>query len=107
MFNVIKFIDAPAVTVANMTFNEMDANRTITCQADGNPRTYTFFKWKHLSLLGTFIRELDGSSDGRLQLPADYRYQDNGIYLCSVESGIRDQHGDTIQSGQGYLTVQG
>jgi hypothetical protein len=49
-----------------------------------------FTVWEHMSSFGEHIRFLDGFVNGTLILPylnESDSYQDNGIYMCTVNNG--------------------
>ena len=82
----------------------------MTCVPDGNPRSYTFYKWQHKSKYGVLIRELDGESNGVLTLPditVDNRYQDSGEYVCTAGNGIVGKNGNVKQTGSDYVNISG
>lgn len=92
------------IHVNNMTYNQEETLRVVTCIAIGNPSNYAYYPWKHLSLNGKLIREITGNDGGILVLPVtstEDRYQDNGIYVCKADNGV------TEQSGYGYVTIHG
>ena len=106
----LSFTDAPTVTVYDATFKQNEAIRTLTCVPDGNPQSYSFYKWQHKSKYGVLIRELDGEANGVLTLPnmpVKDRYQDSGEYVCTAGNGIEGRDGKIKQTGSGYITING
>jgi hypothetical protein len=102
--------DAPTVSVSDVTYDQNEANRIVTCIPVGNPTTYTYYKWQHKSKYGMLIRELNGEQNGVLTLPnipVEDRYQDNGEYVCTAGNGIVGRDGKVIQTGYGYVTING
>ncbi|CAC5373248.1 unnamed protein product [Mytilus coruscus] len=90
------------IHVNNMTFNQEETLRAVTCIATGYPSDYTYYPWKHMSLNGKLIREIPGNDRGILMLPVtrtEKSYQDNGIYVCKADNG------DIEQSGYGFVTI--
>lgn len=70
----------------------------IYCYPDGCPRTYTFYKWEHLSEQGEHIRFLGGLENGTLILQRlPQQYQISGRYVCTVSNGIPDIYGRPSQ----------
>ncbi|XP_071123167.1 kin of IRRE-like protein 3 [Mytilus edulis] len=99
---------APKIYVNNMTFNQLENLRVISCIASGNPSIYTYYQWKHTSANGKLIREMKGNRNGELELPlsdSDDSYQDNGIYVCKAGNGIQDKNGTIEQTGYGFVTI--
>lgn len=95
---------APQIRVNNMTFNQEDTLRVVTCIVTGSSSNYTYYPWKHMSLNGKFIREIAGNDRGILTLPVTSTkdsYQDNGKYVCKADNGIIQQ------SGYGFVTIYG
>jgi hypothetical protein len=104
------FKDAPSISVRDAIYEEHEATRTVACLPVGNPTTYTYYKWQHKSKYGALIRELDGGQNGVLTLPnipVEDRYQDNGEYVCTAGNGIVGRDGKVIQTGYGYVTING
>jgi hypothetical protein len=82
----------------------------LTCVPDGNPQSYSFYKWQHKSKYGLLIREVDGETNGVLTLPStpiEDGYQDSGEYVCTVGNGIGGRNGKVKQTGSGYVTING
>ncbi|CAC5358986.1 unnamed protein product [Mytilus coruscus] len=98
---------SPKVTVQNKTYSQNDETRTVICITDGNPTRFTYGKWKHK--LNNWIYEIDRGETGilTLQNPVEMRYRETGEYICSVSNGIKDKDGDILQTGIGYVTVDG
>ncbi|XP_063399987.1 uncharacterized protein LOC134684618 [Mytilus trossulus] len=99
---------SPKIYVSNMTFNQLEKLRVISCNASGNPSNYTYYQWKHTSVNGKLIREMKGKRNGKLELPlsdTDNSYQDNGIYVCKAGNGIQDKDGIIEQTGYGFVTI--
>jgi hypothetical protein len=104
------FTDAPSISVSDATYDQNVASRTVTCSPDGNPQSYTFYKWQHRSMYGVLIRELDGEINGVLTLPnipVENRYQDSGEYVCTAGNSIEGIDGNLKQTGSGYVTING
>ena len=104
------FTDAPSISVSDATYDQNVASRTVTCSPDGNPQSYTFYKWQHKSKYGVLIRELDGGQNGVLTLPSipvEDRYQDSGEYVCTAGNGIVGRDGRVKQTGSGYVIING
>lgn len=94
----------------NHTFTPADSKRQIQCLANGDPMKYTYGKWEHKSFFNEHIRYLDKSADGNLILPfqkRQIRYQDSGIYICSVSNGVPDIHGKDFQKEQSHVLSKG
>jgi hypothetical protein len=109
-FHVFSLTDAPTVSVHGFTYDESEATRTLTCVPDGNPSTYTFYRWQHKSKYGVLIRELDAVQNGVLTLPSipvEDIYQDSGEYVCTAGNGIVGRDGKVKQTGSGYVTING
>ncbi|XP_052105996.1 uncharacterized protein LOC127738697 isoform X2 [Mytilus californianus] len=71
---------------------------------------YTYGKWEHKSFLNDHIRYLNGTASGILILPLQekqVRYQDSGIYVCSVSNGVPDEYGKYFQKEQSYVISKG
>lgn len=103
-------LDIPDVIVENNTFEQSDSVRNITCVAHGNPSTYSFFNWIHLSTYHVKIRELIGSQNGILELPPlppEIRYQDFGLYMCTASNGITDKDGKIKETSYGFVRIDG
>jgi hypothetical protein len=102
--------DAPTVSVSGVTYAQGEATIIVTCVPDGNPQSYTFYKWQHKSRYGVLIRELDGGQNGVLTLPnitVEDKYQDSGEYVCTVGNGIVGRDGKVEQTGSGYVNING
>jgi len=100
-FCTFSFTDAPTVSVHGFTYDQSEATRTVTCIPDGNPQSYTYYKWQHKSKYGVMIRELDGGTNGVLTLPSipvEDRYQDSGEYVCTAGNGIVGRDGKVKQT---------
>ncbi|XP_063418514.1 neural cell adhesion molecule 2-like [Mytilus trossulus] len=83
----------------SVTVTQHIGRLALQCNPDGNPPTYTFHLWKHRSKFGETIRKLNYSR--HLNFPTSERnYHKNGVYICSVENGIEDINGLSVQSGQ-------
>jgi hypothetical protein len=50
------------------SFDQSESTRAVNCVPDGNPQSYTYYKWRHRSKYGVLIRELDGGQNGVLTL---------------------------------------
>jgi len=110
LFCVFTLTDAPTVSVHGFSYDQSEATRTVHCVPDGNPQSYTYYKWQHKSKYGVLIRELDGGQNGVLKLPSipvEDRYQDSGEYICTVGNGIVDRDGNVKQTGCGYVIING
>jgi hypothetical protein len=82
----------------------------VACVPDGNPQSYTYYKWQHRSKYGILIRELDGGQNGVLTLPnipVEDRYQDCGEYVCTADNDIVGRDGKVKQTGSGNVTING
>ena len=82
----------------------------MTCFPDGNPQSYTFYKWQHKSKYGVLIREFNGKTNGVLTLPNTTevdRYQDGGEYVCTAGNGIVGRDGKVNQTGSGDVIING
>ena len=109
-FCTFSFTDAPTVSVHGFTYDQSEATRTVTCIPDGNPQSYTYYKWQHKSKYGVMIRELDGGTNGVLTLPSipvEDRYQDSGEYVCTAGNGIVGRDGKVKQTGSDYVIING
>jgi hypothetical protein len=110
LFCVFPFADAPTVTVNDITFENNEPTRTLTCIPDGNPQSYSFYEWQHKSKYGVLIRKLDGGQNGVLTLPSipvEDRYQDSGEYVCTAGNDIAGSDGSVKQTGSGYVRING
>ena len=109
-FCAFSLTDVPIVSVSDITYDQNETTRTLTCIPDGNPQLYTYYKWKHKSRYGVLIRELVGGTNGVLTLPSipvEDRYQDSGEYVCTAGNGIVGSNGNVKQTGSGYVTING
>ncbi|CAC5368442.1 TTN [Mytilus coruscus] len=100
----------PLVNLENETFLYTTSHRTLRCIADGDPENYTYGNWEHRSFLNDHIRYLNRTSTGDLILPVQekqQRYQDSGIYVCSVSNGVPGIDGKHFQKGQSYVFQKG
>ncbi|XP_071176505.1 uncharacterized protein [Mytilus edulis] len=96
---------APDITVNSPTYTQNEADRTVTCNASGNPDSYTYHKWQHKSKYGE-IQEFVGSKTLKLpDVPVSLRYQDNGEYVCTVSNGIKGKNKKEEQTGSGNVIV--
>lgn len=71
---------------------------------------YTYGKWEHKSFFNEHVRYLNGTSSGLLILPLQekrVRYQDSGIYVCSVSNGVPDENGNYFQKEYSYVFSKG
>ena len=50
--------DAPTVSVSDITYDQHETTRTLTCIPDGNPQSYTYYKWQHKSKYGVLLNVL-------------------------------------------------
>ena len=90
--------------------DQSESTRAVNCVPDGNPQSYTYYKWQHKSKYGVLIRELVGGTNGVLTLPditVDNRYQDSGEYVCTAGNGIVGKDGNVEQTGSGYVNISG
>ena len=55
-FTIFLFSVAPRIAVSDVTNEQNEATRTITCLPVGNPSIYTYYKWQHKSKYGVLIR---------------------------------------------------
>ncbi|CAC5368468.1 DSCAML1 [Mytilus coruscus] len=97
----------PSVTFEFQNYTEIDQYRYLQCNANGYPRNYTYKQWEHKSFFDEHIRFLSGNATGYLRLPTQtkqFRYQDNGVYVCSVSNGVPDNSGQLFQKSRAYLT---
>jgi hypothetical protein len=100
--------DPPVVNVA--IGNNTVGKRILICHAYGVPGLHMYSKWEHMSSFGEHIRFLDGFDNGTLILPylnKSDSYQDNGIYMCTVNNGIPDVKGSINQTGVTSIHVKG
>ena len=97
--------------VVNVTIrNRKVGSRILICHAHGVPERYMYSKWEHMSSFREHIRFLDGFDYGTLILPymnESDGYQDNGIYLCTVNNGVPDVKGSINQTDDILLNVEG
>lgn len=106
----ILFVDSPSVKLIYNNFTEMNHERVIQCIANGHPMNYIFKHWEHKTLFGEHIRYLNGNTTGYLVIPIqarEYRYQDTGVYICSVSNGIPDPSGILFKKEQVYVISKG
>lgn len=71
---------------------------------------YTYGKWEHMSFFNDHIRYLNGTASGILILPLQekrVRYQDSGIYVCTVSNGVPDGNGKYFQKEKSYVLSKG
>jgi len=109
-FWTFSFTDAPSISVSDFTYEQNVPTRSLTCVPVGNPSRYTFYRWQHKSKYDVLIRELDGGTNGVLNLPSipvEDRYQDSGEYVCTAGNGIVGRDGKIKQTGSGYVTING
>ena len=100
--------DPPVLNVA--IGNKKVGRRILICDAYGVPEQYIYSKWEHVSSFDEHIRFLDGFDNKALFLPymnESDSYQDNGIYLCTVNNGVADVKGSINQTGDILLNVEG
>lgn len=94
-----------------MNVTEKEVARTLQCFAYGVPSKYTYSQWEHLSYFGEHIRYLNATTDGKVTLPQIAnkikRYQDNGIYICTVSNGVVDITGNSFQKGKICVIANG
>jgi hypothetical protein len=98
------------VSVHDITYDQNETTRTLTCIPVGNPQSYTYYKWQHKSKYGVLIRELGGGTNDVLTLPSipvENRYQDSGEYVCTASNGIVGKDGKMKQTGSGYVIING
>lgn len=70
---------------------------------------YTYESWEHMSFLNTHIRFIHQRRE-HLILPIQQkhsRYQDSGIYVCSVSNGVPNVHGEYFQKGYSFVVSKG
>lgn len=105
------FQDPPVVQNRDDTFRTKKSQRILKCNASGVPDIYTFSAWQHHTYNHSFIRELDGDTNGTLTLPelktTDHLYEDSGIYICNVSNGISGEEEKLWQIGQIRAIVEG
>ena len=109
-FGVFSLTDAPTVSVHGITFDQSESTRVVNCIPNGNPQSYTYYKWQHRSKYGVLIRELDGRQNGVLSLQnisVEDRYQDSGEYVCTAGNGIVGRDGKVKQIGYNYVIING
>lgn len=86
----IVFVDSPEI---NITFENLNSNRILRCNAYGNPSDYVFSAWQHRTEYGDHIRYLNDNGNGFLTLhnsPGKTGINnERGIYTCSVSNGIQ------------------
>ncbi|CAC5368471.1 unnamed protein product [Mytilus coruscus] len=107
---IIQIKHSPEVTFVYDNYTESDRYRHIQCNANGYPRNYTYEQWEHKSFFDEHIRYLTGNATGYLRLPTQtrqFRYQDSGVYLCSVSNGVSDSSGQFFQKGRAYVISKG
>lgn len=71
---------------------------------------YTYRLWEHKSMFNEHIRYLTQLGTGVLTLPfmkKQNRYQDSGIYVCSVSNGVPDMKGVYFKTGQAHVVSKG
>lgn len=93
----------------NYSFTPSDSKRTLQCIADGNPKNYTYGNWEHISVFNEHIRIIHQRTEN-LILPIQEkrnRYQDSGIYVCSVSNGVPNVHGEYFQKGHSFVVSKG
>ncbi|CAC5417640.1 NCAM [Mytilus coruscus] len=101
---------SPGVTFVYENYTESDRYRHIQCNANGYPRNYTYKQWVHTSFFDEHIRYLTGNATGYLRLPThkrQFRYQDSGVYVCSVSNGVSDNSGQCFQKDRAYVISKG
>ncbi|VDI46054.1 Hypothetical predicted protein [Mytilus galloprovincialis] len=101
---------SPSVKLIYINFTERDKERVIQCVANGHPMNYSYRQWEHQTVFDEHIRYLTGNATGFLSLPIQkrkLRYQDTGVYVCSVSNGIQDTRGKLFQKEQGYVISKG
>ncbi|CAG2191123.1 unnamed protein product [Mytilus edulis] len=79
--------------------------KVLQCIPNGEPNTYRFYPWIHLSDHGDVIRYLNSTETIHLQTNGATLnlYQYNGIYVCRVENGVSYLNRTVIQSGQVFV----
>ncbi|XP_052079064.1 uncharacterized protein LOC127717466 [Mytilus californianus] len=75
----------------------------LICIPSGNPENYTFDDWEHWSEFNEHIRNVQGTSDGKLiflKSNNNNRFHENdGIYKCKTSNGINGTNGSLSQKG--------
>ncbi|KAL5020501.1 hypothetical protein ScPMuIL_003393 [Solemya velum] len=108
----ISLIDPPNVSVTYSNATENAAEVVITCLAAGEPQSYTFSLWTHISPdEHTVIRQLVGQQTGgtlKLTLQSPITYKDSGYYRCTVNNGVAGLSPQVNQTDtSGYFIVEG
>ncbi|XP_021370148.1 uncharacterized protein LOC110461143 [Mizuhopecten yessoensis] len=110
-FDVLYPPDQMSITYSNYSFVDDTASRQLRCAPDGNPQSFTFSKWQHMSEYSQLIRELDGVTSGNesvLTIPdpgLDARYQDTGYYVCKVQNGVPGRNNQMVFDKRVFLSV--
>ncbi|XP_076088027.1 uncharacterized protein LOC143058421 [Mytilus galloprovincialis] len=108
---IVTVLYPPDIPDQHVNVTEKEVSRTLQCFAYGVPSKYTYSQWEHLSYFGEHIRYLNATTDGKVTLPQIAnkikRYQDNGIYICTVSNGVVDITGNSFQKGQICVIANG
>lgn len=111
LFYETNLSDPPHIPDQYLNFSDTDVSRTMNCLAQGVPANYTYGHWKHLSYFGEHIRYLNSAADGRVSLPQIEnkinKYQDSGIYICTVSNGVVDRTDKRFQNGKIFVIANG
>lgn len=95
----------------SISFSENNQNLLVNCNASGNPNNFTFGEWNHTSDVGTVIRHLNGSVEGRLNISSftgtAKTYENGGVYVCNVSNGIPSTDGSLWRTGTIEVIIKG
>ncbi|VDI00260.1 neural cell adhesion molecule [Mytilus galloprovincialis] len=99
----INVLYAPVIEKYSVSFSENNQNISVNCNVSGNPNNFTFGEWNHKSDVDTFIRHLNGSEEGRLNISSftgtAKAYENGGVYVCKVSNGIPSSNGSLWRTG--------
>ena len=81
------------------------------CHADGNPESYVYGEWQHISFFDEHIRDIQTPERGILRLNTSVNdkswYHNIGLYICRVANGVKDKDGSFFQTGTATVTYKG
>ncbi|XP_052079069.1 uncharacterized protein LOC127717469 [Mytilus californianus] len=96
---------APVVKIRNKVTKK---GLELICNPRGNPDNYTFADWEHWSEFNEHIRNVQGTSDGKLTFLISNNnnslHENDGIYKCKTTNGINGANGRLYQKGSVRIT---
>ncbi|VDI38213.1 Hypothetical predicted protein [Mytilus galloprovincialis] len=102
-----ELLDIQYPTVVKIRKEVTGTKVKLTCNPRGNPENYTFADWEHWSEFKEFIRNVQGTPDGKLTLlkpnNSNRLHENDGIYKCKTSNGIEGTNGILYQKGSVVL----